>query len=254
MKSTDRTILLILPVVAFIIGFWVLVIAPKQHKASDLDAQVAGLQTKLSDAQAQVAAGEAAKKDFDRNYSDVVSLGAAAPADDDQATLVYDMSKLGEKNNVSFRSFEVTQGATTAVAPTTTDATATESAVAALPLGATVGPAGLPVMPYDFNFFGDFFDVADFFGDIDNQVTVSDKKGPDVSGRLMTIDGFALTENPHKGFPAVQADFSVTTYIVPAEQGVDAGASPAGPGVVTPTAPDTTTVTSTPAPTAAVTP
>ena len=34
-------------------------------------------------------------------------LGAAAPADDDQATLVYDMSKLGEKNGVRFRSFQV---------------------------------------------------------------------------------------------------------------------------------------------------
>ena len=43
----------------------------------------------------------------------------------------------------------------------------------------------------------------------------------------------------------------MTSYMVPAEQGVDAGASPAGPGATT--APDST-VTTAPAPTAAVTP
>lgn len=251
MKSSDRSILLVLPVIALVIGFWVLVIAPKQHKVGDLQDKVGELQSSLSTAQSQVAAGEAARGSFHKDYADVVSLGAAAPSDADQATFVYDMSKLGEANHVSFRSFEVTQGSGTAVTPATpTDATATEAAAAALPLGATVGSAGLPVMPYDFDFFGNFFNVADFFGDLDNQVTVSDKgKGPDVSGRLLTIDGFALTASPRKGFPSVQADFSVTTYVVPSEQGIDAGASPAGPGV-TPVAPDTT-VTSTPVPTAA---
>lgn len=253
MKSTDRTILLIIPVLAVIIGFWVLVIAPKQHKVGDLKNQVGELQSSLAVAQSQVDTGEQAKRSFNRNYSDVVSLGAAAPADADQATLVYDMSKLGEENHVSFRSFEVIQdaGGETA-APTATDVTATESTAAALPLGATVGPAGLPLMPYDFNYFGNFFNVADLFGAIDNQVTVSDNNGPDAQGRLMTINGFSLTENPKKGFPAVQADFSVTTYIVPAEQGVDAGATLDGPGA-TPVTPDTT-VTSAPVPTAAVTP
>lgn len=253
MKSTDRTILLVLPVLAVIIGFWILVISPKQQKAGDLEGQVSALQSSLAAAQSEVSAGEQAKRSFDGNYSDVVSLGAAAPADDDQATLVYEMSKLGQKHHVSFRSFQVTQtSGDTAGAPTAAEASATEATAAALPLGATVGAAGLPVLPYDFNFFGNFFSVADLFGAIDNQVTVADKGGPDVNGRLMTINGFALTENPRKGFPAVQADFSVTTYVVPSGQGVDAGATPEGPGVTPPT-PDAT-VTSAPVPTAAVTP
>jgi hypothetical protein len=275
MKPTDRTILLIIPALALLIGFWVLVVAPKQSAAGDLQNTIDDLQASLTTAQSQKAAGEAAEKSFHRNYADVVSLGAAAPSDSDQATLVYEMSKLGEKNHVSFRSFEVTQDAGAATAapttpapttpapttpaptteapttatPTAIGATPTEATVAALPLGATVGPAGLPLIPYDFNFFGNFFNIADFFGDIDNQVTVTDDgKGPVVRGRLLTIDGFALTEKPGKGFPAVQADFAVTTYVVPPEQGVDAGASPAGPSATT--TPDTT-VTSTPAPTTA---
>ena len=274
MKSSDRTILFIIPVIAVVIGFWLLVVAPKQRAAGDLGDQVTELQSSLSTAQSEVAAGKAAQGSFRRDYADVVALGAAAPADDDQATLVYDMSKLGEKNDVSFRSFEVTQDAgsssstpaptstdttasgTTTTDATATDATATEATAASLPLGATVGPAGLPVVPYDFNYFGNFFDVASLFGDIDDQVQVSDVgKGPDVSGRLMTIDGFALTEDPHKGFPFVQADFSVSTYLVPDEQGVDAGASEAGPGVATTIASDSTADGTSSAPaTAAVTP
>ncbi len=251
MKSTDRTILLILPALALLIAFWMLVISPKKGEAGDLEAQVAELQSSLSVAQSEVSAGEAAKTSFRRNYADVVSLGAAAPSDDDQATLVYDMSQLGKENNVRFRSFHVTAGSgdATAAAPAATDATATETAVATLPLGATVGSAGLPVVPYDFNFFGNFFDIADFFGALDDQVDVFDgSKGPEVRGRLMTIDGFALSANPRKGFPAVQADFSVTTYVVPADQGVSDGATPTGPAAA---ATPATTVTSTPAPTTA---
>ena len=253
MKSSDRTILLILPVVAALIAFWVLVIAPKQSEVGNLQSEITELQSSLSAAQAQISEGESARSSFNRSYADVVALGAAAPADSDQATFVYDMSKLGQENNVSFRSFEVAQSSDAAAAPAT-DATATEATAATLPLGATVGSAGLPIMPYNFSFFGNFFNVADLFGALDDQVTVSENKTqPEVKGRLTTIDGFALTENPSKGFPAVQANFSVTTYLVPADQGISAGADPAGPGVLAP-APDTT-VTSIPAPpTASVTP
>lgn len=266
MRSTDRTIVLILPVIALLIGFWVLVLGPKQSQSGDLQGKIDELQTTLQTSQAQIAEGQAARQSFNKDYADLVSLGAAAPAGDDQATLVYDMSKLGEKNNVRFRSFEVTPGtaaaaATPAPAPapapaegTTTDATAvpaTEAVAATLPLGAAVGPAGLPTMPYSFTYLGDFFDVAGLFGDLDDQVNTSDDgSSPAVRGRLLTIDGFALTANPALGFPSVQADFSVTTYLVPDEQGLEAGASPAGPGVTTPE----TTVSTPVAPTAAVTP
>ena len=268
MKSSDRTILMILPAIALLIGFWVLVLSPKQSESGDLQGQVDELQSSLSLAQGQIASGQQARDSFKSDYADLVSLGAAAPAADDQATLVYDMSKLGEANGVRFRSFQVTQKAgeapaaaapaTTAPAPATTTPTtaavtpATEASVAVLPLGATVGAAGLPLMPYDFNYLGSFFDFADFFGDLDAQVKVTDDgSGPTVQGRLLTVDGFALTANPKTGFPDVQADLSVTSYIVPDDEGLGAGASPAGPGATT--TPDST-VTSTTVPTAGVTP
>ena len=109
-------------------------------------------------------------------------------------------------------------------------ATPTEASAASLPIGATVGPAGLPVMPYDLTYFGRFFDMADVFADLDDRVQARDgKRGLKTDGRLITIDGFALTADPKRGFPSVAADIAVTTFVVPPEQGIAAGANPAGP-------------------------
>lgn len=250
MKSTDRTILLVVPLIAVLAGLWLLVISPKREAASESVAELATLRSELSSAQAQVQEGELARRSFPRDYADVVSLGAAAPEDGGQATLIYDMSNLGQDNNVRFRSYSVTQTST----PAAGDASAavpTEAAVATLPIGATVGPAGLPMVPYDFKFFGSFFNVADFFADLDDQVDVQDgKANPSVDGRLLTVNGFALTAHPVNGFPDVQADFSVSTYAVPATQGIDGGATPTDPSATTVAAP----VTPAPAPTAAVAP
>jgi hypothetical protein len=254
MKSTDRTIVLILPVIALLIAFWILVLGPKKSESADLESKAAELHSSLAAAQAEIDAGQQARNSFHKDYADLVELGAAAPADDEQATLVYDMSKLGPDNNVRFRSFRVTPAVGDAAVPVD-PAVPTEGTVAALPLGAAVGPAGLPVMPYSFNYLGNFFDFADLFGDIDDQVDVSDDgSGPEVSGRLLTIDGFALTGNPKTGFPDVQADLAVTSYIVPDEQGVDAGATPAGPGATPVSTEPAAVPTSTTVPTAGVTP
>jgi hypothetical protein len=53
----------------------------------------------------------------------------------------------------------------------------------------------------------------------------------------MTIDGFAMGPDPAAGFPRVDASLSVTTYIVPPEEGIAAGATPAGPAPAEPVAP-----------------
>jgi hypothetical protein len=237
MKSGDRAILLVIPLLAAVVGLWLLVIGPKRQDAAAVEAKTGELQSALTVAEAEVAAGEEAQTSFRHDYADLVSLGAAAPEDGGQASLIYDVSSLGQDNDVHFRAFTVTQGSGVDVAPpTTTAATPVEATVATLPIGATVGPAGLPMMPYDFKFLGNFFSVADFFADLDDQVEVkavtTEVRTPSVSGRLLTINGFALTAHPALGFPDVQADFSVSSYVVPADQGIDGGATPASPAPV----------------------
>ena len=277
MKGADRYILVIVPLLALAIGFWLLVLSPKQKEANELQTRIDSLQSTIAASESQAAVAEQARATFPRNYADLVRLGAAVPEDDDQATLIHDLAELGRRDAVNFRSFEVSTDAAaaatpppppTSTAPSATDVTATstttgaaaaptEAAAAVLPLGAAVGPAGLPVTPYSLTYFGGFFDMADLFADLDAQVKTSDAGGkPIVRGRLMTIDAFSFSPDPIKGFPRVQASLDVTTYLVPAEQGISAGATPAGPAPVATTDPTTvSTGTTSPAgTTAAVTP
>jgi Tfp pilus assembly protein PilO len=253
MGGTDRAVLIAVPMVAALIGFWFLVLAPKYDEASELQTQIDSLQSSIDGSEAQIAAAEQARDDFSSNYAQLVKLGRAVPETSDQATFVYEISEIGRVNDLVFQNFEVladgSGGGTASPAPTApsngaeggqaTPAVATEAAAAALPIGATVGPAGLPVMPYEVTFRGNFFDIADFMADLDGTVRTGDRT-PKVQGRLMTVDSFVLTGNPAKGFPSVQADLALTTYIIPPEQGIAAGATPAGPQPVPPTSPDPT--------------
>ena len=54
-----------------------------------------------------------------------------------------------------------------------------------------MGPAGLPVMPYNLKFTGDFFQIANFLESLDEMVHMPHGE-VDVTGRLLTVDGFAL--------------------------------------------------------------
>ena len=107
----------------------------------------------------------------------------------------------------------------------------TEAAASLLPLGASVGSAGLGVMPYSLTFSGDFFHVADFIKGIDSLVH-PDTATVAVDGRLVTLNGFALNADPELDFPHLDATFSVTTYVTPPSQGLTAGATSSEPAPV----------------------
>jgi Tfp pilus assembly protein PilO len=130
----------------------------------------------------------------------------------------------------------------TATPAATTPAPATETDAANLPIGATVGPAGLPTLPYDLNFIGSYFDVAGFLSGVDSLVSVEAKKGKvATNGRLLTVDGFSMSEPKMiGGVPQLTIDFAVTSYVTPPTQGLTAGATPGGPAPAAPTAPETT--------------
>jgi Tfp pilus assembly protein PilO len=117
-------------------------------------------------------------------------------------------------------------------------APATEASAATLPIGAVVGPGGLPTLPYDLTFRGTFFDISNFIGGIDGLVTPQNG-GTQVSsdGRLFTVNGFALNGGAPGSSPKLDANFLVTTYVTPQEQGLTAGATPSGPAA--PSAPGT---------------
>jgi hypothetical protein len=262
MKSSDRTILLGIALLGLLAAFWFLILSPKRQEASDLQTQVTELETEVTAAEQIAATGRAAKKDFPQNYETLISLGKAAPVDADTPSLLTQLQTLSTESKVDFRSITLS-GATAEAAPppapvtsdgstTTEPAAATEATAALLPIGATVGSAGLPVMPYEMQFEGGFFNIADFFGRIDGMVE-SDGERTTVDGRLLTIDGFTLVPST-TGFPHLSANVTTTSYLTPADQGVTAGATPAGPAAATPVAGATQTAPATPAPTATVAP
>jgi Tfp pilus assembly protein PilO len=268
-KATDRTILAGLAIAGLIAAFWFVVLAPKRDEAVTLADEVAALEQSVAAQEQLVAEGRQAQDDFNRNYQRLVVLGKAVPEDEDTSSLFVQLQEIAKDANVEFDAIELVPGGGTggaAPAPaeqTTTDqnqsdssgsepvpeavpAAATESAAANLPIGATVGPAGLPVMPYKLSMRGSFFELADFLAGVDR--LVHSRHGRDVvDGRLITIDGFGLAGNEEEGFEVLNASLALTTFLTPADQGLTAGATPAGPAVPEPGAP-TPASNTTPAP------
>jgi hypothetical protein len=249
-KTTDRTILSVVAVVGLIAAFWFLILAPKRQEASDLDTQVSTLETSVAAQESDAAAAAQSKTDFKTNYKKLVTLGKAIPVDADTPSLLTQLQTLSDKSNVVFQSITLGGASGGAAAPAaTTAAPATETTAALLPIGATVGAAGLPVMPYALQFQGGFFQIADFFGRIDGMV---DAGGDNVTvdGRLLTIDSFTLAAGEGSG---LTASVSATSYLSPADQGTTGGATATGPlSTGVPAATPTTTPTA--APTAVVSP
>ncbi len=233
--------------VAFLVlagGFYKLVLGPEKTKADELSTQVEDAQARLDAAQALLASNEAARKGFRAAYSTVVRLGKAVPGDDDVRSLIVQLDRAANKTFIDFQSIAVDESATVASAPVSTDPAAA-STTGTLPPGATVGPAGFPVMPFSFSFRGEFFRLAKFFARLDHFVKAKNEK-VDVTGRLLTIDGLKL-EPDTTGFPNIKATVQATSYLVSPLEGATGGATPAGPagtpGVTTPPADpaDTTT-------------
>ena len=250
--SSERRILLVLGAVAVLAGVWMLLISPKRAEVSDLDEQISTTEATVAEQEQLAAQAEQAKATYSSDYQDLVILGKAVPGDDDVSSLVEQVNNLAGDAKLEFSSLKLSaSGAAPAAAvapapapapaeeapagttvPAGAPAPATETAVSVLPLGAAVGEAGLPVMPYDLTFSGDFFDIADFMAGLDGMVKV-DSKGIGVDGRLLTIDGFSLLADDG-GFPELKANLHVRSFVAPADQGLTAGADPEAPAATTP--------------------
>lgn len=234
MKSqSTKTALAVVAVLGLAVAFWMLLLAPKREQANELAERTTQLGAEVATEQQRAAAGLEAKRNFPRNYSRLVLLGAAVPSEAATPSLLVQLNGVSARADTSFQSITLAgnEGGGGG-APVE----ATESAAALLPLGATVGPAGLSAMPYALEFDGGFFDIADFIEGLDSLVETTDGE-VDAKGRLVTIDGFNLAPLAEGGTSAsgrLQASFSVTTYVTPPGQGLTAGATPTGPSTATP--------------------
>jgi len=249
-KGSDKAIVLGV-VMALILGiFYVKVLGPKRDEASSLKKDNADLQSQI-DQQKQVADfAEDARQHFPTYYGRLVVLGKAVPADADTGSLLVEVNSIANRSGVKFNALKLVAGSSDAASSTSSTSTsttsttstssttppaapvaATEATAANLPLGASVGAAGLPTMPYDLTFEGTYFDVADFLKGVDDLVHMRGSSQVAADGRLLTIDGFSLrpAENSLPSNPKLDVTLAVTSYVTPSDQGLTAGASPSGP-------------------------
>lgn len=247
MTGRDRIALFVVVSVVSVVAFWFLALAPKRKEAAALGVQVTEQQQRLATAQSSLAASEAARSSYAANYTTVARLGKAVPADDDIPSLVYQLDRAANGVGVNFQVIKLTGGvsggapapAPAAPAPpasggsgaqpasTTTPAAPTQAATAALPPGAVVGPAGIATMPLEFTFDGSFPQLSNYFGRLEAFIRAR-SNGVDARGRLLTINAIGL-EFGSKGYPHLKATVNATAYLLPASEGLLAGASPSAP-------------------------
>lgn len=261
--STQGRILTLAALFAAVIGaYWVFALAPKRAEIAKVDDQVAQAESRRAAAVATVASAGRDRAAYQRDYANVARLGKAAPPDDDVASLVFQLESVARADRIDFRSVKLSNsGAAPAAAAAEEPSTAKSSgdtadagasagkdktaaagadataptpaapAVAQAPPGAVVGSAGLITLPFTFTFDGGYLPTQRLLGAIDRLADATDGTIA-VNGRLLTVDGFALTAG-RLGFPKVKAVVSATAYIVPPADGVLAGATAQGPGATT---------------------
>jgi Tfp pilus assembly protein PilO len=226
MRQSTQTALAVLAVIALAGAFWLLLLAPKREKANELSEQTSTLSAAVASEQAKVTEAVTAKEQFPNYYRQLVLLGKAVPADAATPSLLVQLNGISRQAQTLFKTISLGAGGEEGG-----NGEVSEGPGAMLPIGASVGAAGLPAMPYLLEFQGGFFGIADFIEGLDSLVETENGEVI-ANGRLVTIDGFTMSPPPEGGSTsnqALTASFQVTTYVTPPDQGLTAGATSSGP-------------------------
>jgi hypothetical protein len=272
MTKRDRYILLVAAAVALVAGYWFMALAPKRERLTTLDKDLATAKQTLAQSEQEKLQFAQAQVQFPSLYASLGRLGKAVPADEETPSLLVQLNDAAARANVDFRSIELkldlaeklaaaatsvdqpaappgapaagttgAAGATGTAGSTTATATATAGAV---PAGAGTGT--LQPLPFQYKFKGSFYNLENLIHNVTRLVDSRNRELA-ISGRLIVIQGFALKRT--------KVTIVATTYMLPADQGLLAGATPQGPAGTNPAAPQAAaagSVAPTP-PTAAVT-
>ncbi len=118
MTGRDRIVIAVVVALVALVGGWLLVIQPKRNEASKLGSQISTAQSQLSTARSTLAQNEAARAEFSSDYSELVRLGEAVPADDNVPSLVYELQSAASAAHVDFRNVVLQSGGASAATPT----------------------------------------------------------------------------------------------------------------------------------------
>jgi hypothetical protein len=219
--------------IAAVGGYWKLVLSPKRVQAAQLSEQVAAQQAQLAQTQQLIATYTGAKDEYQANYSTVVRLGKAVPADDDTRSLVVQLDAAAKRSGIAFDTLNLNGGA--GGASGSSDEATTPVAPGAINTGT------FSAMPFTFAFSGKYGTLGNFLSRLESFVSL---KGDQISvnGRLLRVESITLAP-AESGWPALTAQINASSYIVP--EAADPAASSGNSSVAGTTSTGTTSASTT---------
>jgi Tfp pilus assembly protein PilO len=222
MTTRDRIVVMVIAVLVVLGGGWMLIVSPERKHAAKLQGEVDTAASQLASAQGALASARAAQARYSSAYSAIVNLGKAVPPGREVPSLVYELAQASNQRHVDLSSI-VYQSA----------GGSGGSASAAQAAASTV--AGFTQMPFTFVFNGSFGDLYNLFQQL-NHYTVRTSKGAiKVRGRLLTIQSAKLAPVANGSGTGtskstqLSGTVTATAYVLPAAQGLTAGATPSSP-------------------------
>ncbi len=224
MTGRDRTVLIIVSALIVLAAAWLTLVSPERKKAATLKSQVTQASAQLATAEGQVASARRAQSRYASAYAALVSLGKAVPPGREVPSLVYQLAQASKQKHVDFSS--IVSGSTSGPS-----GSSSSSSAATTPAGAV---SGFTQMPFTFVFNGTFSDLYHLFQQLNRFTVRTASGGLQVSGRLLTIQSVKLApvtnSTAKKGSSEpLTGTITATAYVLPATQGLTAGATPASP-------------------------
>ena len=238
MSRTYRILIVAVVAAGAVFGYWKFDMAPKRAEAAELEQQALAAQAQLAQTQQTIATYKGAKKQYTANYSTVVRLGKAVPADDDTRSLVVQLDTAAKRSGIDFDNIDIT-----AAGAATSNSASTPGTTALAPGAINVG--SFAAMPFNFTFTGQFSTLSNFLSRLERFVDVQGDR-ISVNGRLLRVDALSL-QPAENGWPGLQVDIAASSYIVPEGESLTAGTSSSAPS--TSTSSTTTSTDTTTAPT-----
>lgn len=208
MSGRDRIMAVVVATAVVLAGAWFGLVSPQRAESSKLATQIVAAEGELAAAQRETATALAAQKSYAEDAAAVARLGQAVPADEQTASLLYQLDSAAGNSKVKLD----------AISPTI-------AAPAGAPSPGTAAvPAGVTELNLALTFSGRFADLQRFLRRAHSNTSVNGE-AIRVQGRLLSIKSVQMT--PRKdGDGKVTAAVQATAYVA-------APAAPAAPGAAT---------------------
>jgi Tfp pilus assembly protein PilO len=225
MTARDRGVLIGMVSLALLAAVWFMLVAPEREKASKLGASVSAASAQLATAETELSSARGAQARYASAYASIVSLGKAVPPAQEVPSLIYQLDQASNQKQVEFNSIATGSAGSSGAAG---------AGGAGAAAASTTASSAFSQMPFTFVFNGSFFNLEHLFQQLNHFTERTVSGSLQVSGRLLTVQSVKLAPLTSSGAtPAskglLSGSITATAYVLPASQGLTAGASPAGP-------------------------